>query len=206
MNTYRHWLTRFQANDLLDFTLTDEGLLWLKLRSIERRELLPRFVAQAHLSVDIKAKDRMEEIWRQLCAVPAARKSLGMFLRKCQVDGNRRIIRSFEKIRSNLYQMETFHWGGGFRNSLDKAIVTRFVKTAEIIPYAQLEGVCDGELKAMSRGYLLNSWYDYWSSVLVENIFCRNRNVMPAPGKIKNVDFFVKDVPFDLKVTYLPKE
>lgn len=207
MNAYRHWLTRFQANDLCDFTLTEEGLLWLKLRSIERRELLSRFVDMAHLSVDgHKTKDKMEDIWQQLCVSDGVREALGRFLERCQIEENRRIKDCFETIRSNLYQMESFHWGGGFRNSLDKAIVSRFVKTDEIVPYSMLEGICDGELKAMSRGYLLNSWYDYWSSVLVENIFRRNRNVVPAPGKIKNVDFFVKDVPFDLKVTYLPKE
>lgn len=58
----------------------------------------------------------------------------------------------------------------------------------------------------MSRGYLLNSWYNYWSSVLIENLFRRNSKVRPAYGRIKNVDFFVDDFPFDLKVTYLPKE
>jgi hypothetical protein len=58
----------------------------------------------------------------------------------------------------------------------------------------------------MSRGYLLNSWYNYWSSVLIENLFKRNAGVLPAFGKIKNVDFFVNDFPFDLKVTYIPHE
>lgn len=29
---------------------------------------------------------------------------------------------------------------------------------------------------------------------------------MPTVGQIKNVDFFINDIPFDLKVTYLPAE
>ena len=81
-----------------------------------------------------------------------------------------------------------------------------YVKTENIIPFDQLERICDGELREMSRGYLLNSWYNYWSSVLIENLFRRNPNVLPALGKIKNVDFFVDDFPFDLKVTHIPNE
>lgn len=206
MKTYKSWLNRFATHDLVDFTMTEEGLWWLKLRSIERRELLSSFVEDANLCTDLKKKDKMEEIWSELCASADVRSALSRFMVKCQQRENLRVDSSFETIRSNLYRMSEFHWGGGFRNSLDKAIVTRYVKTDEIVPYERLETICDGELRVMTRGYLLNSWYDYWSSVLIENVFRRQDGVMPAPGKIKNVDFFVDDVPFDLKVTYVPKE
>ena len=204
--TYGSWQSRFAANDLMDFTLTEEGRLWLKLRSIERRELLASFVEGAGLGDALAKKDKMEKIWSALRAGADLQSALRRFMAKCQQSENKRIDSSFETIRSNLYRMSEFHWGGGFRNSLDKAIVSRYVKTDEIIPYERLEAVCDGELRVMARGYLLNSWYDYWSSVLIENVFRRQKGVMPAPGKIKNVDFFVDDVPFDLKVTYVPKE
>lgn len=206
MKTYKNWLNRFATHDLVDFTVTNEGLRWLKLRSIERRELLASFVKDAGLCVELAAKDKMESIWTVLCEDVKVQAALSKFMNKCQQEENRHIEKSFEIIRSNLYQMSEFHWGGGFRNSLDKAIVTRYVKTDQIIPFEQLESICDGELRVMTRGYLLNSWYDYWSSVLIENVFRRQAGVMPAPGKIKNVDFFVDDVPFDLKVTYVPKE
>ena len=203
---YRDWLLKFINHDLLDFTQTKEGLLWLKLRTIERKDLLQKFVSRIGIDIDLRSKQRMEQLWQNLCTVKAVQEELETFVVECQKIENRRIDESFETIRSNLYQLEDFHWGGGFRNSLDKAIVSRYVKTDVIIPYNRLEDICDTELCEMSRGYLLNSWYDYWSSVLIENIFRRNEGVMPAPGRIKNVDFFVDDVPFDLKVTYFPKE
>lgn len=206
MKSYKYWLNRFLKHDLVDFTLTNEGLLWLRLRSIERRELLSSFVKDAKLDIDRSNKNQMEELWATLCEDEKIQSALTMFMRKCQHLENEHINQTFENIRSNLYRMSEFHWGGGFRNSLDKAIVTRYVKTDEIVPYERLESICDGELRVMTHGYLLNSWYDYWSSVLIENVFRRQSGVMPAPGKIKNVDFFVDDVPFDLKVTYIPKE
>jgi hypothetical protein len=44
------------------------------------------------------------------------------------------------------------------------------------------------------------------SSVLIENIFKSHNSVLPTVGQIKSVDFFINDIPFDLKVTYLPAE
>jgi hypothetical protein len=39
---------------------------------------------------------------------------------------------------------------------------------------------------------------------LIENIFKTHVAVLPTVGQIKSVDFFINDIPFDLKVTYLP--
>ena len=204
MKTFEYWKKRFDNNDLLDFSRTDEGLLWLKLRSIDRKDLLSDFCSVVGFCPGPRIS--AESVWEGLASRTSFKTALDNFMRQCQKRENAVIDRSFETIRSNLYGMAQFHWGGGFRNSLDKAIVSRYVKTESIIPFERLEGICDGELREMSRGYLLNSWYNYWSSVLIENLFRRTPGVLPAPGKIKNVDFFVDDFPFDLKVTYLPKE
>ena len=204
MKTFEYWKKRFDNNDLLDFSRTDEGLLWLKLRSINRKDLLAEFCES--IGYRPGRKESVEDIWQDMASESTFGTSLGTFLRTCQERENKKIDASQETIRANLYKMSHFHWGGGFRNSLDKAIVSRYVKTDDIIPFDRLDAICDGELLDMSRGYLLNSWYNYWSSVLIENLFRRNSGVLPACGKIKNVDFFVDDFPFDLKVTYIPKE
>lgn len=41
---------------------------------------------------------------------------------------------------------------------------------------------------------------------LIEHIFKSHPTVLPTVGQIKNVDFFINDIPFGLKVTYLPAE
>ena len=204
MNTFKYWKARFDDNDLLDFSRTSEGLLWLKLRSIDRSALLAEFCAD----IGYRPTQRItaDSIWYNMATHQDFENALDKFIRKCQTRENKAKAVSTDSIRSNLYRMTHFHWGGGFRNSLDKAIVSRYVKTNSIIPFDQLELICDGELRDMSRGYLLNSWYNYWSSVLIENLFKRNAHVLPAYGKIKNVDFFVDNFPFDLKVTYMPHE
>ncbi|KAB2907978.1 MAG: hypothetical protein LC102_05955 [Ignavibacteriales bacterium] len=55
------------------------------------------------------------------------------------------------------------------------------------------------------QSYILSSWYNHWSSILIEHIFKSNLLVLPAIGQIKSVDFFINNIPFDLKVTYFPK-
>ena len=49
------------------------------------------------------------------------------------------------------------------------------------------------------------SWYNHWTSIIIEDIFKDHSAVLPAVGLIKKIDFFINNVPFDLKVTYLPE-
>ena len=55
------------------------------------------------------------------------------------------------------------------------------------------------------RGYVQSSWYNHWTSILIEDIFKDQQKVVPTVGLIKKVDFFIDNVPFDLKVTYFPE-
>jgi hypothetical protein len=106
-----------------------------------------------------------------------------------------------KKLVSELYKLKTFDWGGDYQNSLDKYLVSRYVKVIQ--SYDTLISKFDTEI---STGYVLNSWYNHWSSILIEHIFKSHEAVLPTVGQIKHLDFFIGNVPFDLKVTYLPAE
>lgn len=54
------------------------------------------------------------------------------------------------------------------------------------------------------QDYLICSWYNHWSSILIEYMFKSHEVVLPTVGQIKSVDFFMNEIPFDLKMTYLP--
>ena len=110
-----------------------------------------------------------------------------------------------QSLVSELYKLKTFEWGGDYQNSLDKYLVRRYIKVANP-SYDNLFAKFETEINPTVQGYVLNSWYNYWCSVLIENIFKSHPAVLPTIGKIKNVDFFVNDMPFDLKVTYFPAE
>ncbi len=54
--------------------------------------------------------------------------------------------------------------------------------------------------------YAINRWYNYWSSVAIEEIFCSLSGVTPAENKKdKQVDFYIHKIPFDHKTSVFPK-
>jgi hypothetical protein len=110
-----------------------------------------------------------------------------------------------QQLVSELYKLKNFGWGGDYQNSLDKYLVSRYVKVQNP-SFDYLMSKFETEINPAVQGYVLNSWYNYWSSVLIENIIKSHSAVLPTVGQIKSVDFFINDIPFDLKVTYLPAE
>lgn len=62
------------------------------------------------------------------------------------------------------------------------------------------------EIGANAWNYVQNSWYNNWTSFIIESLFKRHRKVISAVGEIKSVDFFIEDYPLDLKVTYFPSQ
>jgi hypothetical protein len=99
--------------------------------------------------------------------------------------------------------VQEFNWGGLHQNSLEKTIVDNYVK--KITEYEGLCAAIENELLTSLRGYVICSWYNHWTSIIIEDLFKDHPNVLPAVGLVKKIDFFIKDVPFDLKVTYLPE-
>ena len=109
-----------------------------------------------------------------------------------------------KKLTSELYKLKSFEWGGDYQNSLDKYLISRYVKS--ISSYDKINEKFESEINKAVQGYVLNSWYNHWSSILIEHIFKSHKTVLPTVGQTKSIDFFVNDIPFDLKVTYLPNE
>lgn len=107
------------------------------------------------------------------------------------------------ELLNQLYRVQEFNWGGLHQNSLEKTIVDNYVK--KITNYEALCRCVENELLTSLRGYVLCSWYNHWTSIIIEDIFKDHANVLPAVGLVKKIDFFLRDVPFDLKVTYLPE-
>lgn len=53
--------------------------------------------------------------------------------------------------------------------------------------------------------YSLNRWYNFWSAIAVEHIFCSCNDVIPElDKKNKLIDFSIKGIKFDHKTTVYP--
>ena len=206
MKDFEYWNRRFREQELVEFNTDCLGLLWLKLKSISRKDTLPVFCGKCAFQT---TSTRLEGMFRELythlsSSAEQAHAEVDAFIRETATKELGKV--DIASIESNLFKVHSFEWGGDYRNSLDKGLVSTYVKTDSIIPFEQLSAAFENEIKTAASRYVVNSWYNYWSSVLTEWLFKTHPSVLPTVGKIRNVDFFVKSIPFDLKVTYLPKE
>ncbi|GAA5818478.1 MAG: conserved hypothetical protein [Methanobrevibacter sp. CfCl-M3] len=88
--------------------------------------------------------------------------------------------------------------------SLERTIINNYVK--KIKDYDKISKSVEKDIGSKLREYVLASWYNNWSSILIESMFNNHPDILPAIGKIKKIDFFWRGFPFDLKVTYFPDE
>lgn len=204
MKNFNYWKKLHESEKLEEFSQDSTGLLWLKTKSIIRKELIEEFlkVNNIHLKETTLAKQFIE-LFNILCIdIVDSNQKLDDFIKS---ENARQVaMLNTTQLVSELYKLKNFDWGGDYQNSLDKYLVSRYVKVHQT--FDTLVSKFETEISVAVQGYVLNSWYNHWSSILIEHIFKSHPAVLPTVGQIKSVDFFINDVPFDLKVTYLPAE
>jgi hypothetical protein len=202
--SFEYWKKQHDSALLEQFNNDSSGQLWLKLKSIIRPELIKEFISENNIKLSSSTSSKQfEELFMTLSKnITASHNILDIYIQ----NKNKIILKGLEtsKLVSELYKLKAFEWGGDYKNSLDKYLVSHYVKM--IKSYNELISKFDTEINRAVQGYVLNSWYNHWSSILIEHIFKSHRNVLPTVGQIKNVDFFINNIPFDLKVTYFPSE
>jgi hypothetical protein len=205
MKDFKYWDNLHRNEKLEEFSSDRTGLLWLKIKSIIRVELIKGFLDFCGYKIDTKKQSENFRALFDLLSkdIDKSHKLLDEYIRSVS---SRQIANvDMPHLVSELYKLRNFDWGGDYQNSLDKYLVSRYVKVQNP-SFDNLMSKFETEINPAVQGYVLNSWYNYWSSVLIENIFKSHPAVLSAVGQIKSVDFFVSDIPFDLKVTYLPAE
>lgn len=178
----------------------EDGLYFLKLKTLSRLELMRKLALNANISIEGLTSNAA---FRKLYDSRIPILTLEYTIR--EVYNERRTIRQAneDNLINELYRLKAFDWGGLHQNNLEKTIINNYVK--KITSYDKLNKKIDGDLHHKLRGYTLCSWYNHWTSIIVEDIFKVHKNVLPAVGLVKQIDFFINDTPFDLKVTYLPE-
>jgi hypothetical protein len=190
----------FKNDNIRDLGRDDQGMRFLKLRSLSRKEHLNRLIQDHNLAIpDGKPAARLKSVFES-------------GVTDAQIDTTIRAIYASERqqranneaaLITELYKLQMFDWGGLHQNSLEKTIVDNYVK--KIRSFDELQSRVDDELFHSMKSYVLCSWYNHWTSIIIEDVFRDHASVLPAVGLIKKVDFFVKGIPYDLKVTYLPE-
>jgi len=93
---------------------------------------------------------------------------------------------------------------GVVQGQLDQKIQTEYVR--KIVRYEDLINNVKAKLQGDVTNYVICTWFNHWTTVLIEDHISTHPKVIPTIKNIKGIDIFFDGQPFDLKVTYLPRE
>ena len=204
MSNFEKWDREFRTQNLYAFNHDANGLLWLKVRAVCRGKQIRQFLDGNRISLKAaKLAEQNKELFEKLEAMPDAMRRLDGFLRERSHEWYEAMGIDEVRLKEDLYKVRHYAWGGDQNNSLDKHLVGRYVKV--ICSYDDLMGK-RSEIAENAWNYVQTSWYNNWTSYLIESLFKRHERVVSAVGEIKSVDFFIDDNPVDLKVTFFPNQ
>lgn len=199
---FEYWKKQHDSEELKEFNTDKKGTLWLKVKSIVRREYLNQFIEENDIELEsTKLTPQFKELYDILAEnTEESHELLNDFIAS-QNDSELEDLGT-DNLVQELYKVETFKWGADNQNDLGKYLVKKYIKDNSSYDYliSQMEKGVLGTV----QDYLVCSWYNHWSSILIEHMFKSHEIVLPTVGQIKSVDFFMNEIPFDLKVTYLP--
>lgn len=115
----------------------------------------------------------------------------------------RRAIISDEDLKNELMKVKTFSWGvvqGQLDQKIQSGYVRKFVRYNELINNVKVR------LHNEITNYVICTWFNHWTTVLIEEHISTHSKVIPTIKNIKGIDIFFDGQPFDLKVTYLPRD
>lgn len=204
MTDFDKWDKEYRRQNMSVFNNNPQGLLWLKVRAVSRSKQINKFAGDNGLKfANRRIAEQSMELFDILKYRPDAQYRLDKFLQNINNEWyNARGI-DVERLKEDLYGVRYYSWGGDRNNSLDKYLISRYVKA--ISNFSELQGK-QVEIAGNAWNYVQNSWYNNWTSFIIESLFKRNPKVTSAVGEIKSVDFFIGNYPLDLKVTYFPNE
>lgn len=143
------------------------------------------------------------DLVKNLVALPLSQNELDIFVREQyakKVQERQRVV-SDETLLNELNKVQNFQWGV-VQGQLDNKIQVQYVR--KYYKYDTLLQRVKDELYDSVRDYVVCTWYNHWTTVIIEDLISIHLKVIPTLKNIKGVDIFFDGQPFDLKITYLP--
>ena len=100
-----------------------------------------------------------------------------------------------------LHKVVDFQWGV-VQGKLDGKIQREYVRKYH--SYETLLVHVANELYSSVKDYVVCTWYNHWTTVIIEDLISTHPKVIPTLKNPKGIDLFFDGQPFDLKTTYMP--
>lgn len=129
MKDFNYWKKLHESEKLEEFSNDTIGLLWLKTKSIVRKELIAEFLKSNKINLKETAlAKQFIELFDLLCKDPKnSHKILNEYIK--EENGKQVVKLDTVQLVSELYKLKNFDWGGDYQNSLDKYLVSHYVSS-----------------------------------------------------------------------------
>jgi len=153
----------------------------------------------------ISSKGTTAEIIKRIVAEGQDEGRVNRFIKRMylqRIEERRKLISDGE-LKQELFKVKTFSWGI-VQGQIDQKIQSEYVR--RIVRYDDLVSSVRARLHDDITNYVVCTWFNHWTTVLIEEHVSVHRAVTPTIKNVKGIDVFFDSQPFDLKVTYLPRD
>ena len=169
----------------------------LKLRSIKSDDL--RELAG---SLGLPTKGTVSDLIKRLIDMPQDKIDEFIKRKYCKLVEERQRLISDDDLKRELLKVKDFRWGV-VQGQLDQKIQTEYVR--RFVRYEELLQGAKSKLYDDITHYVIATWYNHWTTVLIEDHISQHPRVIPTLKNNFGIDIFFDNQSFDLKITYLPK-
>lgn len=112
-------------------------------------------------------------------------------------------------IQGELAKLDRYIWGRKQDDRWDSLsrFVYRIATYDQMTEKAHLVAVKHNMQIQAFVGYCLTRWFNFWSTKVVEDLFCQHPDVVrKANLRHKEIDFYIRGIPFDHKTSVFPRQ
>jgi len=177
---------------------SQKEVLNLKLNSIP----LPK-LKMFMRNIGINVSGSKSEIIKELLNSGIQEKYIDIYIKQSYTEKiqERKKLISDGELKDELFKVNTFSWGV-VQGQLDQKVQSEYVR--KFVRYNEILSEVKAKLHNEITNYVICSWYNHWTTVLIEEHISLHDRVVPTIKNIKGIDIFFDGQPFDLKITYLP--
>lgn len=179
--------------------LDTDSAKYFKLKTIPKS-----YLAELCDENGLEKTGNVEGIIERLSVKPVPGSVIDEFIRRKYNErlNDRAEVITKKELKTELNKVEHFRWRvvqGELDRMIRRDYAWKFPK------YADLISAVEGGLYEGVKDYATCLWYNYWTNEIIEEIIFTHDDIVPALKRVKGIDFFFKNQPFDLKVTNLPR-
>jgi len=184
--------------------LSKKEVLNLKLSSVPLKN---GYLKELALNLGIKEHGSKTDLVKEILKLSSdenIEKRIDIFIKQKYLEriNQRRSIITDEELIQELHRVKTFSWGV-VQGQLDQKIQAEYVR--KFVRYNELLENVKNNLHRDVTNYVICTWFNHWTTVLIEEHISSHPKVIPTLKDMKGTDIFFDNQPFDLKITYLPR-